>query len=80
MIEKPTSRYQIVLLQNGRPAGHPPILLFEAGLLYESCKQLTCVSTRFCLILGSLLAGEGRSKANFSILTFLDLIDYALNN
>ena len=49
------------------PTDPPPILLFEAWLLYESCKPLTCVSTRFCLFLMYFACRRGHLKWKFFI-------------
>ena len=51
------------------PLTPSPTLLYIGlvltGLLYESCLQLTCVSTRFCLILGSFACRRGPFKGKF---------------
>ena len=59
--------FRLCLLQTGPPMTDPPILLSEAGLLYESCLPLTCVSTRFCLISGSIAYRKRALTWKFSV-------------
>ena len=65
--QKTDQKLQIVFLQNRAPSTDPPILLFEAGLLYESCLPLTCVSTRFWWILGSFAFTRGPFNWKFPV-------------